>query len=324
MSDYFERVYKPRNEHNITSDKNQVVAKGIRQFERYLYRAATKETIVYNEQELLVSIQTTSQDEVGQRSEKIILAPLDTGLGVGSIFEWGDDNWLILTVEKLSIPTHIKGKIRYCNHVLKWYNGPTLLECPAHVITNRGVGIDEGTTGGLITVEPSLVIVAIVPYTDDTSSIKRDQRFIIDSVPARVTSIDDVSVQQLRIITMKEDIVDMGRDIPDDSIADVYVADTETGQVEVDDVVYAIEGSKSIVWNQSSNYTAKIDDDIAANVVFTGLHDDLAMVVSEETENPAEIVANNNGIVGNFSLQCYFVDQDITVIKIINIVSLWG
>ena len=324
MSDYFERVYRRRNRYDPESDKSKVIERGIATFNRYLNAAATKEVIMYDNKEITVSIQTTSQDEVGQRYEKLLLAPLDSNLDVGSIFQWRNDYWLILTVENMSIPTHIKGKIRHCNHVLKWYHGDTLLQCPAHVITNRGLGVQEGSTAGIALTQPSLNIVAIVPNTISTATIKRDQRFIIDSLAARVMSIDDVSVTKLRIITMKEDLIDMGRDVPGDSIADVYIADTETGQVEVGGITYSIEGSNFIIWNQSEEYVAKVGNDVAGNVVFTGLDDNLATVTTEESDNPAEVQANNDGVTGSFDLQCHFVDQDVTVVKAINIISLWG
>lgn len=323
VNNYFDTAYKSRVEFRGVSKKDKIVNEGIRNFERYLATAATKETIIFGYDEIEVSIQTSSQDEVGQRYEKLMLAPLESGLDVGDVFLWNDSPWLFLTKVQLSIPTHIKGKIRECNHILKWYSGGELLEVPAHVITNRGLGVSEGTSQGIISIEPSLVSLAIVPLTEETKTIKREQRFITSGQAWRVTSIDDTSVEKLRLITMKEDIVDMAKDKPDDQVANVYIADEETGKVTVDGVEYLVEGESTISWNQFANYSAKIDGELAEDIEFQISDIELAGFVSKPDDNPVQIFANNKGLIGTFKLIVPFT-AEIIVSKTIKVVSLWG
>lgn len=322
-NDYYDTVYKTRVNYRGASQKERIVNDGVRNFERFIATAATRETIEFNLQEIEVSIQTTSQDEFGQKYEKIILAPLDSNLDVGDIFQWQGNDWLFLTKVKLAIPTHIKGKIRECNHTLKWYDNDILFESPAHVITNRGVGITEGTSQGILTAEPSLVAVAIVPFNVETKTIKREKRFIIGNQAWRVTSIDDTSVTKLRIITLKEDIIDMAKDKPDDEIANVYIADEVTGIVIIDGVEYLIEGDPVIVWDQTNSYSARIDGVLVEGKEFIISSLELATFVSEPTDNPVQIVGNNHGLVGQFELIIEFTEA-ITVSKVIKVVSLWG
>lgn len=320
---YFDTVYQTRINHRGASQKERIINNGIHTFERFIATGATKETIKFKGQQIEVSIQTTSQDEFGQKYEKIILAPLNSKLDVGDIFEWDGINWLFLTKVKLTVPTHIKGKIRECNHILKWYNNNILLECPAHIITNRGIGITEGTSQGILSIEPSLVGVVIIPFDIYTKTIKREQRFIISNQAWRVTSIDDISVTKLRIITLKEDIIDMAKDKLDDEIANVYIADEETGKVIINSIEYAIEGESIITWNQVLSYNAKINGVLVEDKEFIISSLELVSFVTDSTDNPVQIIANNNGVIGQFELTVEFTEE-ITVSKVIKVISLWG
>lgn len=321
-NDYLNTAYKARVLHLGSTDKEKIVNGGIRSFERYLARAATKQTITLNNEKITVSIQDSRQDVLGQRYEKLILAPLDSNLDVGDVFEWENSDWIMLTKYSLSIKTHIKGNIRKCEHTLKWYSGEELLETTAHIINNRGVGESESTSLGIVSTDPSLVIVAIVPSDEDTLTIKRGHRFIIDGQAWKVSSIDDTSAKKLRIITMKEDVIDMSRDKIGEDVADAYITD-DTGKVVVDEVEYSIEGSSTISWGQSAEYVAKIDNELAEDIEFVISNLDLATFVTDHTDNPVELIANTEGIVGEFNLTVEFTES-IVVNKIIKVVSLWG
>lgn len=198
------------------SKKEKIVNDGKSNFHKYLNSTPTKEIIEIGEEgyteEYFVSIQTSRHSETGERYEKIILADLDTPLGVGVIFKWQSKNnhWIIITKDIDSIETHFKGKIRECNHILNW-NG---YSCHAHIVTNsiRAAGLVESISSSLAISEPGLRVLAVVPKNEITLMIKREQRFLFENTAWRVISIDDVSSNNLRIIRFTEDIIDRSRD----------------------------------------------------------------------------------------------------------------
>ncbi len=324
-NDYFNAVYKQRIEYAGVDRKDKIVNDGIRKFERYLQTIPTREVIKYGDYNIIVSIQTSSQSELGDRYEKIILAPLDSELDVGSIFKWKNSYWIIVTKDIRSIETHVHGKIRQCNSILKWNDEVNVIQTPAHVVSDKGIGLTEGIKQGIIFSEPSLNLYVVVPWNNNTKQLKREQRFIIQSQAWKITSIDDVSTPNLRIIRMIEDSIDPAIDDVDGEIANIYIPEEETGIEEYDGIMYTIEGKSSITWSQTEEYTAKTDETIAGNVLFSIIDgEELVTLNTDSEQNPAEITANNDGKVGTVLLEVNFQDQGVSVTKEINVISFWG
>lgn len=329
---YFDTAYKTRVEFYGVSIADRTLQKGISTFERFLKTAATRQKIKIGKKNLYVSIQTLRLNELGDKHEKIVLASLDSGIDVGTIFKWNDKNWLVLTKEDLTINTHIKGKIRECNHLLKWNKGKSIYTIPAHILTS-GVGEKEQRLQGILFPNLDSTAIAIIPFNSITSTLKKGQRFIIgkDSQEIvkikptswKVVGINDVSIPKLRILVMEEDLLDVAKDDLERKIADKYTPDVQDGVIEIEGVVYSIQGPSSVFWDEEVEYIAKKDQILAEEIEFTVLDNKLFSLKTAKTENPSKIKVNNKGLVGEGKIIVAF-SPEINVSKTVAVKSYWS
>jgi len=322
-TDYYRQVYQKQLDYAGENLQGKAVTRGIKEFERYLTTAPTRQEVLKNDEPLYVSIQRSHQTLVGDRYEKDLLARLEDNLQIGDILEWSDEKWIILTQNRLAIPSHFKGKIRLCNYYLKWNYSGIIYETPGHIITSRAFALEEGQKAGLTWEEGAMVVLAIVPSNEETNTINRYTRFILKNKAWRVVSTDTLSVDNLLFIRLEEDQINLATDDLENNIADKYVPD-EDHEETIEGYVYVIDGSAKLVSNQTSQYTAKIDGEIVENVVFSIDITDLAILTVENTVNPTSVKANSSGLVGEFNLTCEFVNTGKTIIKPIKVTSLWG
>ncbi len=226
MVNYFETVYSTKGNFNGVSKKERVVNDGKRAFKRYSAETPTKEIVTFNDKDIEVSIQTSKFNEAGDKFEKIVLADLEIDFNVGDFFFWKRENkyWIIIYIDKFSISTHIKGKIRECNHLLKWKIDDKIYTTPTHIVSSliRSAGLVEMTTSNLVATDPGLRIMGIIKDNPINRSIKRDDRFLLSEKPWKVIAIDDISILGIRIIRFSEDILDRSRDNLDEGIVLPY------------------------------------------------------------------------------------------------------
>jgi hypothetical protein len=320
-TDYFNGAYKTTLAHQGTNLRGTAISRGIKEFERYLTTTPTRQEITRDTKKLYVSIQKSQQTAVGDRYEKNILGSLADNLKIGDIFQWQGENWIILTQDRLTIPTHFKGKIRFCNYNLKWNYGGLLYQTPGHIITSRAFAMEEGQKAGLTWDDGAMVVLAIVPSNAKTKTIERYRRFIIKGKAWQVVSTDELSVENLLFIRLEEDQIDLATDDVQNEIADKYIPSDDGQTIGAE---YFIEGPDKLIWNQSKSFQALKDGDIIENVIFTIDASELATIEGEITANPVNVRANTAGITGEFILTCEYVDDDQTVAKKIQVTSLWG
>jgi len=339
VSNYYNGAYQKKMSHLGENLGTRAVIRGKQEFQRYLATTPTRKEVFILEppdyekadcfKSYYLAIQTTSQSSTGDRYEKIALGSLDDNWKVGNIIEWMEQKWIILTQENLVIPTHFKGKIRLCNHSLKWRDDEgQIYSVPAHILTSGSLALDEGQKGGVLFEAGGIVILAILPSTSYSENIKRYDRFIIKNQAWKVVGIDAVSVDTLLFIRLEEDQINLATDKIDyddstNSIADYYKVTEDDSEV-VGPHTYSINGPSSIIWNQTANYEALIDGESASVVSFEIAETDLATLITAAYDNPAIVTANSSGLVGTFNLSCTFDGLVTPVQKSIKVVSLWG
>ncbi len=323
VTDYYRDVYNKKLDYKGESLKSKNVTNGIKAFERYLETTPTRQQIIRNDETLFVAIQKSQQTLVGDRYEKDILGSLSDNFKIGDIFEWEDEKWIIITENRLTIPTHFKGKIRLCNYSLKWNHQHHLYEIPGHIITSRAFALEEGQKAGLTWEEGGMVVQAIIPKNQQTLTITRNKRFILKEQAWRVVSIDILSVDNLLFIRLEEDKINLATDDMEQGIADKYIQQDDTGEI-IEGKVYTIEGPDKLVSNQTGQYYAKEDEILSTSVLFSIDDPILASLISSSVSNPIEIKSNSQGITGKFILSCEFVETGVVITKEIRVTSLWG
>lgn len=329
VTNYYDNIYRQKLEHKGENLSHKAVSRGKQEFERYLATTPTRQSLklleppLYNDGELFyASIQgPSSQNVVADRYEKNILGSLNDNLKIGDIFQWKDENWIILTQERLSIPTHFKGKIRVCNHFLKWNVQGDIYKVPGHIITSRAFALDEGQKAGLLFDEQGMVVQAVVPQNEITNTINRYHRFILKNKAWKVVNIDCLSVDKLIFIRLEEDQIDRARDDLENGIADKYYPQPETKEL-IEGYTYTVEGPARLVWNQKGQYDVYQDNDLVDynDISVNIIESDMADII---TNNPIIIKANSNGLVGNFTIE-FVIFGTKTITKEVRVTSLWG
>ncbi len=330
VTDYYRNIYQSKISHHGDNLGNKAISRGIDEFRRYLATTPTKQTLLrllpskFEDGDYIHAaiVGPAQQNVVADRYEKLILGDVQDNWAVGNLFKWHEEHWIIISQEKLTIPTHFKGKVRFCNHYLKWNIGSHIYQIPGHVITSRAFALEEGQKAGLTWDEQAMVIQAILPSTEITRTIKRYHRFLIKDKAWRVVSTDELSVENLLFIRLEEDQINKATDDLENGIADKYTPDAITEDI-IGEHEYSINGSVKLYWNGSSQYSANLDGELDDDVSFEILDTTLATIVGSAEDNPVTIKANNQGITGDVLLRCTFSDNHVLE-KSIRIVSLWG
>lgn len=162
----------------------------------------TKDGISYD-----VAILSTSSTQDYERAN--IIAHNEVGLDRGSLFEWNGDNWIVL--QKMFRPEQpgFNGYAYRCTGELKWIdkNGKLWVR-PGY--------ISSGRTTNSLTYTPDVNYKFDNVFLHDTDwsmiaavqqdlTLHNEMRFIIKGKAYRVTNIDNVSIDNVSILSMVDD-----------------------------------------------------------------------------------------------------------------------
>ena len=322
-TEYYREVYQKQLNYTGTNLQEKAISRGIKEFEKYLAVAPTRQEVLKNGQSFYISVQKSQQTLVGDRYEKDILGRIADNWCIGDIFEWAEENWIIISENRLAVPNHFKGKIRLCNHYLKWNYDGEIYQTPGHIITSRAFAMEEGQKAGITWDVGSMVVLAIVPSNIQTNTISRYNRFIVKNKAWQVVSTDTLSVEKLMFIRLEEDQINLATDDLENEIADKYIPDEDNEEL-IEGHVYSIDGVPKLISNQTSEYTGKIDGQVASSVVFSIDDIVLANLIVANTSNPVSIKANSLGLIGEFVLSCEFITTGKVITRTIKVVSIWG
>ena len=164
-------------------------------------------TITKDGQDYDVAILSTSSTQDYERAN--IIAHNEVGLDRGSLFEWNDDYWIVL--QKMFRPEQpgFNGYAYRCTGELKWLdeNGKLWVR-PGY--------ISSGRTTNSLTYTPDVNYKFDNVFIHDTDwsmiaaiqqdlTIHNEMRFIIKGHAYRVTNIDNVSIDNVSILSMVDD-----------------------------------------------------------------------------------------------------------------------
>jgi len=158
-----------------------------------------------DEEVAILSTKTTQEYEAAN-----VIAPLEVGLDKGTIFTWDSNNWIVL--KKMFRPDQpgFNGIAYRCNGYLKWIDEKTeeLRIQPAYIrsgrITNAlGVTPDKNQTyDNIIMHDTDWNMMAATPAN---LALHPEMRFIIKGQAYRVTNVDNVSIDNVSILSFVDD-----------------------------------------------------------------------------------------------------------------------
>lgn len=199
--------YKNRVQFKGASKRAYVNKKVEESIDSLIYDSQYGFTITKDGQNYDVAILSTSSTQDYERAN--IIAHNKVGLDRGSLFEWNKENWIVL--QKMFRPEQpgFNGYAYKCTGELKWIdeNGKLWIR-PGY--------ISSGRTTNSLTYTPDINYKFDNVFLHDTDwsmiaaiqqdlSLHNEMRFIIKGHAYRVTNIDNVSIDNVSILSMVDD-----------------------------------------------------------------------------------------------------------------------
>ena len=173
----------------------------------------------------ILSTKTTQEYEAAN-----IIAPLEVGLDKGTIFKWDGYNWIVL--KKMFRPDQpgFNGIAYRCTGELKWIDDDGILHVqPAYIrsgrITNAlGVTPDVNRVfDNIVMHDTDWNMMAATQQPNPLPLLHPEMRFVIKGQSYRVTNVDNVSIDNVSILSLVDDkTLDTDDLINDIAYADEY------------------------------------------------------------------------------------------------------
>lgn len=165
-----------------------------------------KDDKTYTDHEVaILSTKTTQEYEAAN-----VIAPLEVGLEKGVLFKWDDNDWILL--KKMFRPDQpgFNGIAYRCTGFLKWIDKDTkeLHIQPAYIRSGRitnAVGVTPDVTRVFDNIRMHDTDWNMVAATQKKLDFHPEMRFIINGQAYRVTNVDNVSIDNVSILSLVDD-----------------------------------------------------------------------------------------------------------------------
>ena len=178
----------------------------------------------------ILSTKTTQEYEAAN-----IIAKLDVGLDKGTIFNWDNNEWIVL--KKMFRPEQpgFNGIAYRCTGYLKWIDEETeeLHIQPAYIRSGRitnALGVTPDKNQKFDNIYMHDTDWNMMAATQQNLDFHPEMRFIIKGQAYRVTNVDNVSVDNVSVLSFVDDrLLDTDDRINGIAYKDVYIYTLESG-----------------------------------------------------------------------------------------------
>lgn len=247
-------------------------------FEEYKEQNGSLESILFNGINYDVVI-ISNQD----KDNKIMYADNSYGIENGDIFDWKNEKWMIIERENKEYTSYNKYTLKRIFFSLKWKtNYNVILEQYAFFIgSSSGNGKDlleqqKATGSNVIINVADDAMMGTFPINENTLSLTKGQRFIINGQAWKLNVIDNLSSQELLYITFKEDTVNEATDNLILGVADYFLSNWTL-------VINNEESSINTVVGRNVTIRTTVYKDtepITAAITWSSSNEEIATVVS--------------------------------------------
>lgn len=183
------------------------------------YYSAEGASVKIDDITVQVIIQSHSNPLNEGKYDKKIHMPIDTVVNTGSIVEWDDDNWIIISSID-SLQAYKSASMIKSNNILSYYSNEnsvlwTLKTIPFIIDSNYNM---KSEIGDILSLNVDTVIINI-PNNNETDIIVVNTRFIVGKQVYIIVDIDDLSKPGLRRLQIKK------CEFNDDDNRDLQIAD---------------------------------------------------------------------------------------------------
>ena len=187
----------------------------------------------------ILSTRTTQEYEAAN-----IIAPLSVGLEKGVLFKWDNNNWIVL--KKMFRPDQpgFNGIAYRCTGYLKWIDEHTrtLHVQPAYIRSGRitnALGVTPDVNRFFKNIRLHDTDWNMMAATQRDLEFHPEMRFIINGQAYRVTNVDNVSIDDVSVLSLVDDkLLDTDDRINGIAYSDVYEYSIRNGLTE-DTKLYA-------------------------------------------------------------------------------------
>lgn len=247
-----------RNSKNKLSSLNYII-----------YKEGLGEKIKYQNQDYDVLITQINTENYN------ISAPNSLSLSIGSLIYRYKDNshWLVLNKNKED--AYFSGSITKAEHQINWKIDNNIYMTYAAQIKNLSLKVTNKNENSFVFTAPDNTITLLLPYNDDTKTLKLYNSLMLKQKPFEITNIDTVSYDNIMVLSLKQIPIDIYNDDIDNNLARVGQRDTT-----IITLPYSIEGASEVdellgltqeyiistpvidgYWSFDSNYGAVIYSD---------------------------------------------------------------
>ena len=275
--------YRNRVKFKGASKRNYVNTKVAESIDSLINDSQYGFTITKDGQQYDVAILSTKSTQDYERAN--IIAHNEVGLDRGSLFNWDNANWIVL--QKMFRPEQpgFNGYAYRCTGELKWIDENGKLQI-------RPAYISSGRTTNSLTYTPDVNYKFDNIFLHDTDwsmiaavqqdlTLHNEMRFLVKGKAYRVTNIDNVSIDNVSILSMVDDKL-RDSDDTENNIADLKAAKAE--YIIQPSVVFPIQ-----------LYAGDIKD-IPVKVLRNGIETEEEIVYTSLTEDIVSI--DNNNMIG--------------------------
>lgn len=226
-AEYKDRVhFKGNTKREYVKTKVKESISSLIEDSQYGFTISVYNKIVKNYSDFEVAILSTKTTQEYEAAN--IIAPLEVGLEKGTLFKWDDNDWIVL--KKMFRPDQpgFNGIAYRCTGDLKWIDKDSkeLFIQPAYIRSGR-------ITNALgVTPDVNRVFDNIVMHDTDWNMMAATQRnldfhpemrFILNGQAYRVTNVDNVSIDDVSILSLVDDkLLDTDDRINGIAYSDVY------------------------------------------------------------------------------------------------------
>ena len=165
-----------------------------------------KDDKTYTDHEVaILSTKATQEYEAAN-----VIAPLEIGLEKGVLFRWDENDWILL--KKMFRPDQpgFNGIAYRCTGFLKWIDKDTkeLHIQPAYIRSGRitnAVGVTPDVTRIFDNIGIHVILWNMVAATQKELDFHPEMRFIINGQAYRVSNVDNVSIDNVSILSLVDD-----------------------------------------------------------------------------------------------------------------------
>lgn len=171
-------------------------------------------------------------NKLGDDWRQLIFKQSSDLFGLGHRYKFDDYIWLTVNTDYYKYST-FSNTIRRCNYTLKWYTDaatPELIEEPCIIDYYKFTSSNNVDEDAFIRIG-SNIRYAFLQLNNNTNSLNRDDKFIVDRRAYRIIDYDSVTKSGLFIVTLEEYQANNVTDDIVNNIANVNTSTIEAGKL---------------------------------------------------------------------------------------------